>query len=70
MSTEPVVNPKSRVVPALIPYVTNRLVTTTILVIGAIFIFFLKCVCAYVQENNYSLLDSASPPNDDTTEPG
>ena len=50
MSTEPVVNPKPRVEPDLIPYVTNRPVTTTILVTGAN--FFLKCVYAYIQGNN------------------
>jgi len=49
--------------------VTNCLITTTILEIGEIFFFFLKCVCAFVQEDNYSLLDSASPPDEDTTQP-
>jgi hypothetical protein len=38
--TEAVANPKSRVEPALIPYVTNLLVTTTTLITGAIFFLF------------------------------
>jgi hypothetical protein len=57
------------------PSVTNCLVTTTILEIGANFFFleiganfFSKCVCAYVQGDNYSLPDSASPPDDDATQ--
>jgi hypothetical protein len=45
------VNPKSQVVPALIPYVTTKVVTTTTLVPGEIF-FFDVCVCAYIQGNN------------------
>ena len=46
MSTKAVVNPKSWVVPALIPYVTNLLRYDNNYVIGAI--FFCIQVCAHV----------------------
>jgi hypothetical protein len=49
MPKEPVANPKSRVESALIPYVTYRLVTTTILITGAIFLLFFLSVCARVE---------------------